>query len=70
MVVLFLTVMVAMILLRALRKDIAQYNEASYLEGVLWCVCVCVVRCGVVYWCVVWCVMWCGVVCCACVISD
>ena len=34
MVVLFLTVMVAMILLRALRKDIAQYNEASYLEGI------------------------------------
>ena len=33
MVVLFLTVMIAMILLRALRKDIANYNDASFLEG-------------------------------------
>jgi transmembrane 9 superfamily protein 2/4 len=32
MVVLFLTVMVAMILLRALRKDIAQYNDAASIE--------------------------------------
>ena len=39
MVVLFLTVMIAMILLRALRKDIAQYNDASYLEGTYLCVC-------------------------------
>lgn len=39
MVVLFLTVMIAMILLRALRKDIAQYNDASYLEGTYMCVC-------------------------------
>ena len=33
MVVLFLTVMIAMILLRALRKDIANYNDTSFLEG-------------------------------------
>jgi Endomembrane protein 70 len=33
MVVLFLTVMIAMIFLRALRKDIAHYNDESYLEG-------------------------------------
>lgn len=32
MIVLFLTVMIAMILLRALRKDIAQYNDPSTLE--------------------------------------
>jgi transmembrane 9 superfamily protein 2/4 len=32
MVVLFLTVMVAMILLRALRKDIAQYNDSASIE--------------------------------------
>ena len=32
MVVLFLTVMIAMILIRALRKDIAQYNDAASLE--------------------------------------
>ena len=29
MVVLFLTVMIAMILIRALRKDIAQYNDST-----------------------------------------
>ena len=29
MVILFLTVMIAMILIRALRKDIAQYNDAA-----------------------------------------
>merc|ERR1711871_690383 len=32
MVVLFLTVMIAMILVRALRKDIAQYNDPSAIE--------------------------------------
>lgn len=32
MIVLFLTVMIAMILLRALRKDIAQYNDPSTIE--------------------------------------
>lgn len=32
MVVLFLTVMIAMILIRALRKDIAQYNDPASLE--------------------------------------
>lgn len=32
MIVLFLTVMIAMILLRALRKEIAQYNDPSTLE--------------------------------------
>ena len=32
MIVLFLTVMIAMILLRALRKDIAQYNDPSVME--------------------------------------
>ena len=32
MVVLFLTVMIAMILIRALRKDIAQYNDPATLE--------------------------------------
>lgn len=32
MIVLFLTVMIAMILIRALRKDIAQYNDAAALE--------------------------------------
>jgi transmembrane 9 superfamily protein 2/4 len=32
MIVLFLTVMIAMILVRALRKDIAQYNDPSSLE--------------------------------------
>jgi len=32
MIVLFLTVMIAMILLRALRKDIAQYNDPASLE--------------------------------------
>jgi len=32
MIVLFLTVMIGMILLRALRKDIAQYNDPSVLE--------------------------------------
>jgi transmembrane 9 superfamily protein 2/4 len=31
-IVLFLTVMIAMILVRALRKDIAQYNDAASLE--------------------------------------
>jgi hypothetical protein len=56
--------MVAMILLRALRKDIAQYNEASYLEGVLWCVCVCgAVWCGVLVCGVVCNVVRCGVLC-------
>ncbi len=32
MIVLFLTVMIAMILLRALKKDIAQYNDPAALE--------------------------------------
>jgi transmembrane 9 superfamily protein 2/4 len=32
MIVLFLTVMIAMILLRALRKDIAKYNDSASLE--------------------------------------
>lgn len=32
MIVLFLTVMIAMILLRALKKDIAQYNDPSVME--------------------------------------
>lgn len=32
MIVLFLTVMIAMILIRALRKDIAQYNDPASLE--------------------------------------
>ena len=32
MIVLFLTVMIAMILLRALRKDIAQYNDPNVME--------------------------------------
>jgi len=32
MIVLFLTVMIAMILIRALRKDIAQYNDTAALE--------------------------------------
>eukprot|EP01041_Mallomonas_annulata_P006757 gene6757-13699_t len=32
MIVLFLTVMIAMILIRALRKDIAQYNDPSVME--------------------------------------
>lgn len=32
MIVLFLTIMIAMILIRALRKDIAQYNDPSSLE--------------------------------------
>ena len=37
MIVLFLTVMIAMILIRALRKDIAQYNDPSSLEEVSRC---------------------------------
>jgi transmembrane 9 superfamily protein 2/4 len=32
MIVLFLTIMIGMILLRALRKEIAQYNDPNALE--------------------------------------
>ena len=32
MIVLFLTVMIAMILVRALRRDIAQYNDVASMD--------------------------------------